>query len=222
VLKIPDVTLLMLSDVDISDSVYAVNKSCEEIEWGAVKFLGSKGKPEGLCDQAIYESTYPIQSINDFNFYCIYNLGNHVETSHVLLIHADGYVIRPWLWDNTWTQYDYIGAPWRDDPTAYLDPWGKNQRVGNGGFSLRSKKLLDVPKNVVIPWEVNDGNFYRHMNAGLYNEDGNICVHNRHIFEAHGCKFAPVKVASKFSREQTLPDSEEETFGFHYHFQEIK
>ena len=128
----------MLADIDIPEAVYAVNKSCEEIQWGAVKFLSSKGKPEGLCNQAIYELTYPIQSINDFNFYCIYNLSNHVETTHALLIHPDGYVIRPWLWNNDWLQYDYIGAPWRDDPTAYLDPWGKNQRVGNGGFSLRS------------------------------------------------------------------------------------
>ena len=220
--KIPDVTLLMLADLDIPEATYAVNKSCEQIEWGAVKFLSSKGRPEGLCDQAVYEEVYPINSINDFNFYCIYNLGNHVETSHSLLIHPDGYVIRPWLWDNTWLQYDYIGAPWRDDPTAYLDPWGRNQRVGNGGFSLRSKKLLDVPKHREIPWEVNVGDFYKHMNAGLYNEDGNICVHNRHLFIEEGCKFAPVNVASKFAREDTLPDSEKETFGFHYHFQDIR
>ncbi len=40
------------------------------------------------------------------------------------------------------------------------------------------------------------------------------------FFEANGCKFAPVNVASKFAREATLPDSEKETFGFHYHFQE--
>ena len=77
--KIPDVTLLMLADVDIPEAVYAVNKSCESIEWGAVKFLGSKGRPEGLCDQAQYEETYPIQSINDFNFYCIYSLINHIR-----------------------------------------------------------------------------------------------------------------------------------------------
>ena len=204
--KIPDVTLLMLADLDIPEATYAVNKSCKEIEWGAVKFLSSKGRPESLCDQAVYEEVYPINSINDFNFYCIYNLGNHVETSHSLLIHPDGYVIRPWLWDDTWLQYDYIGAPWRDDPTAYLDPWGRNQRVGNGGFSLRSKKLLDVPKHREIPWEVNVGDFYKHMNAGLYNEDGNICVHNRHLFIEEGCKFAPVNVASKFEREATLPD----------------
>ena len=220
--SIPDVTLLILADIDIPDAVYAINKSCEGIEWGAAKFLGSKGKPEGLDPQVTYEETYPIQSINDFNFYCIYNLAKHCDTSHLLLIHPDGYVIRPHLWDDAWLEYDYIGAPWRDDPTAYLDPWGKNQRVGNGGFSLRSKKLLEVPANVEVPWEVNVGDFYKHMNAGLYNEDGNICVHNRHIFEAQGCKFAPVSVASKFAREETLPDSEKETFGFHYHFQEVR
>ena len=220
--KIPEVTLLILADITIPEATYAINYSCKDIEWGAAKFLGSKGRPEGLREEVTYEETYPIQNINDFNYYCIYNLGNHVETSHALLIHPDGYVIRPWLWDNAWLEYDYIGAPWRDDPNAFLDPWGRNQRVGNGGFSLRSKRLLDVPKNVEVPWEVNEGDFYKHMNAGLYNEDGNICVHNKHIFEAQGCKYAPVEVASKFSREDFLPDSEQETFGFHYHFQEIR
>ena len=220
--KIPEVTLLILADITIPEATYAINYSCKDIEWGNAKFLGSKGRPEGLREEVTYEETYPIQNINDFNYYCIYNLGNHVETSHALLIHPDGYVIRPWLWDNAWLEYDYIGAPWRDDPNAFLDPWGRNQRVGNGGFSLRSKRLLDVPKNVEVPWEVNEGDFYKHMNAGLYNEDGNICVHNKHIFEAQGCKYAPVEVASKFSREDFLPDSEQETFGFHYHFQEIR
>ncbi len=102
--KIPDVTLLMLADLDIPDAVHAVNKSCEDIQWGAAKFLSSKGRPKGLNPNVDYEEVYPIQSINDFNFYCIYNLRNHVETSHSLLIHPDGYVIRPWLWDNTWLE----------------------------------------------------------------------------------------------------------------------
>ena len=100
-LQIPQVTVLILADLDIPDAVYAINKSCESIEWGAAKFLGSK-KPEGLCDQVVYEETYPIQSINDFNFYCLYNLGNHIQSSHCLLIHPDGYVIRPHLWDSSW------------------------------------------------------------------------------------------------------------------------
>ena len=83
-LKIPEVTLLILADLDLPDAVYAINKSCEEIEWGAAKFLGSK-RPDGLCDQVEYEETYPIQSINDFNFYCIYNLTNPVSYTHLTL-----------------------------------------------------------------------------------------------------------------------------------------
>tara|TARA_B100001113_G_scaffold67089_1_gene51662 strand:+ start:53 stop:538 length:486 start_codon:yes stop_codon:yes gene_type:complete len=46
-LKVPEVTVLILADLDLPDAVYAINKSCEAIEWGAAKFLGSK-KPEGL------------------------------------------------------------------------------------------------------------------------------------------------------------------------------
>ena len=44
-LKIPEVTLVMLADLDIEDAVYAVNKSCEGIQWCAAKFLSSKGRP---------------------------------------------------------------------------------------------------------------------------------------------------------------------------------
>ena len=110
-LKIPEVTLVILADLDIEDAVYAINKSCEAIHWGAAKFLSSKGRPRGLNPNVDYEEVYPIQSINDFNFYCIYNLTNHVRTSHCLLIHPDGYVIRPHLWDPKFLDYEGGGSP---------------------------------------------------------------------------------------------------------------
>ena len=80
-LKIPEVTLVILADLDIEDAVYAINKSCEGIHWGAAKFLSSKGRPRGLNPNVDYEEVYPIQSINDFNFYCIYNLTCLLYTS---------------------------------------------------------------------------------------------------------------------------------------------
>jgi hypothetical protein len=146
----------------------------------------------------------------------MYNLTNHVETSHCLLIQADGFVINPEMWDDNWFQYDYIGAPWEYSETAYIDPWGNHQRVGNGGFSFRSKKLLDVPKNAYVHFDVNHGSFYKHMNANNFAEDGNICVHNRHIYEVLGCKFAPLEVAVKFSQEKRIPETNGIVpFGFH-------
>ena len=38
-IKIPEVTLIMLADLDIEDAVYAVNKSCEGITGVLLSFL---------------------------------------------------------------------------------------------------------------------------------------------------------------------------------------
>jgi hypothetical protein len=120
------------------------------------------------------------------------------------------------MWSDDFLNWDYIGAPWNIRDDAYIDPFGHHQRVGNGGFNLRSKKVLDLPRIVDIPWNVNESDFYRHMSAGNYAEDGNICVHNRHIFEGHGVKFAPLEIALIFSVEQKVPEYLGlPTFGFH-------
>ena len=54
------------------------------------------------------------------------------------------------------------------------------------------------------------------MNAESFAEDGNICVHNKHVYEAAGCIFAPLDVAMSFSRELPIPEYDgRKTFGFH-------
>ena len=68
---------------------------------------------------------------------------------------------------------------------------------------------------------MNWGDFYKHMNALSTSEDGNICVHNRHIYEALGCKIAPIEVAARFAHEKSIPETKGITpFGFHYHLPE--
>jgi hypothetical protein len=133
-----------------------------------------------------------------------------------LIVQADSGIDKVNLWLDEFLGFDYIGAPWPLSDDAYIDPFGNHQRVGNGGFSLRSKKLLEVPLFSHVEWNPNSSNFYRHMNANSFSEDGNICVHNRHIYESAGCQFAPLEIALKFSRE--LPVSEYQgtgTFGYH-------
>lgn len=215
-IDIPQVTLICVSSVLMDRVIYSFEKSTEKINFGAVKLV-SHEKPKNLPDFITFEKTYQIKSIDDYSYYCIYNLTNHIETSHCLIIQPDSFVINPEMWDNSWLNYDYIGAPWQYSNDAYIDPWGNHQRVGNGGFSLRSKKLLDVPKNAYIHFDVNHGSFYKHMNANSFAEDGNICVHNRHIYEVMGCKFAPVEVAARFSHEKQTPETQGiKPFGFHH------
>lgn len=224
-IKLPDVTLISVDTTsNINGTLRALYTSMSGIEYGSVKLITdeknikeyeSKLKDDGID---LEKSVIDIKNYNDYNYYVIYKLREHVSTSHCLLVQPDGFVLFPDKWDDAWLGYDYIGAPWAYVEDAYIDPFGNHQRVGNGGFSLRSKKFLDVPNIVDVPWETNNSDFYW-MPEGVvnYHEDGNVCVHNRHIFIEHGCKYAPVEVAVKFSQETRVPECEGiMPFGFHY------
>lgn len=190
-IELPNVTLIAVTGKDIEGHKRALKYSCEGIKFGYVKLV---------------EKTFA--TIDDWNKYIFYNLTDHVETDFCLLIHADGFIINPKKWNFKWLDYDYCGSPWPlpTDDFSYRDKNGVIQRVGNS-VGLRSKKLLDIPKKLNIPWK----SFH-----GYTNEDGAICVNYRHIFEENGCKFMPFEEAIKFGKEIPLLEHQGiETFLFH-------
>lgn len=191
-LQLPSVTLMCLTGKYFEGHKKAIDKSCEDIEFGAVKIIWDE-----KCT-----------SIDIWNYKIIYELHNYVQTEFALLIHADGYVINPHVWKNEWFNYDYVGAPWptpRDD-YSYRMPDGEIIRVGNS-VSLRSKKIMELPSKLGLEWKEYYGNT---------NEDGFLCVHNRKILEENGCKFAPLEVAKYFSKEHEIPENVGlSTFAFH-------
>lgn len=192
-LKLPNVSLICLTGKDFQIHKKAIDKSCEGIEFGAVKIIWDE----------------KIKSIDDWNYKIIYELHKYVETDFALLIHPDGYVINPHLWNEEWLQYDYIGAPWPlpQDDYSYRTDAGELVRVGNS-VSLRSKKILELPSKLGLEWKPND--------YGFTNEDGFLCVHNRDILREHGMKFAPLEVAVHFSKEHEIPENVGvKTFAFH-------
>lgn len=197
-------------------ALYALWKSKKAVEFGGVKIITPIAIrcPDFAKNEVT--STHALDSIDSYNHFMIYELHKHIETDFALVVQADGYVLNPGAWTDEFLEFDYVGAPWPISKSAYLDPFGKSQRVGNGGFSLRSAKLISTPSVLDVPFDVNNGNFYQHMDAGLLSEDGNICVHNRHIFESAGCRFAPLTLALKFSIEKRLRERFfRNTFGFH-------
>ena len=223
-IELPNVTLISIDTTDdLSGTLNAVYTSMKGINFGNVKIITTKEhikNNSSLTNENFIfeESVVDIKNYKDYNHYVIYNLHNHVNTSHCLLVQPDGFVLFPEKWDNSWLEYDYIGAPWAYVEDAYIDPFGNHHRVGNGGFSLRSRKFLEVPTKVEVPWETNNSNFYW-MPEGVinYHEDGNVCVHNRHIFIEQGCKYAPVEIAVRFSQETRVPECDGIIpFGFHY------
>ena len=144
----------------------------------------------------------------EWSYKIVYELNEYIETDFALLVHADGFVVNPSSWRDEFLDYDYIGAPWPlpADDFSYRDIHGNVVRVGNS-VSLRSKRLLELPTKLKLPWE---------PYHGFYNEDGFICVKNRHIYESNDMKFAPLEVAKYFAHEAMIPEVRNiKPFAFH-------
>lgn len=209
-LKLPNVTLIAMTSVGLEPTINALSYSCERIEFGAVKLV-SDIKPDNLPSPITHHYIDKISSIDQWNHDIIYKLGDYVDTEFAMLIHADGFVVNPESWRPEFLEYDYIGAPWPlpNDDFSFRDINGELIRVGNS-VSLRSKRLIDLPVKLNMEWKP----FH-----GFYNEDGFICVNNRHIYKEHGMKFADIDVAKYFSHEVMIPEIQGiKPFAFHRHY----
>jgi len=204
--ELPDVTLIAGSSIKIPETIYALQKCCKKLEFTSIKIVTHE-KPKKLPNNIVYEYCPLMDNIHKYNQYTFSELDKHIITSHCLLIQYDSGVLRPELWNDDWLQYDYIGAPWAYSDDTYIAPSGEHVRVGNGGFSLRSKKLLELPRKY---------NIQLTHDRGYWNEDGNICVYHRERFLELGIHYAPVEVAAKFAYENPVPENQGvKPFGFH-------
>ena len=223
-LDLSKVTLVAVDNTSrVPNTIKAIYTCLEQTKFGSVKLITSKEVKDQYQETLhqdnidVEEMIYPITEINEYSKYVLYDLHNHVDKDFCLLIQDHAFIINPNAWSDEFFEYDYIGAPWPYSENSYLTPYDEHIRVGNGGFSFRSKKLLEVPLKRDIPFDCTSGDFYKHFNANNFAEDGNICVHNRHMFIEGGCKFPSVEVAARFSYETPVPENQGLIpFGFHF------
>ena len=175
----------------------AIDRTLEQIQVEDFAFLTNQSMER--CFNGTATVIPDIKGLEGYSNWCIKEMSEHVTSSHALVIQADGYVLNGNAWDDNFLSYDYIGAP--------FNPSGV---VGNGGFSLRSKRLLDYMAKA--GWD------------DCHPEDSAICVRHREELEKQGFKFAPLEVAERFAIEGRSWDREEWTgmpnlyansFGFH-------
>lgn len=203
-IKLPNVTLLGIDCVNVERLIQAMNVSQENIEFGSVKLLTS------LESNDKRKIEIPnISSIDEYSLFCIKDLHKYVDTEFVVIIQYDGFIINPDSWTNEFLEYDYIGAPWR------IADWLINgfnvsinlngqMIVGNGGFSLRSKKFLETSHKLYESGKI----------PKVQPEDIAMCIWHRNEFENEGIKFSPVELAKRFSIERET-ELYKNQFGFH-------
>jgi hypothetical protein len=145
-----------------------------------------------------------VGSIAEYSTFILKRMHEYVSTEHALIIQHDGFILNPAAWSDEFLAYDYIGAPF------YVD--GK-LITGNGGFSIRSSKLL---KLTASDDRIDLADPAVHTVYGL-NEDWIQCYIHREYLEQAGIRFAPPEIAHRFSIESNELYGREWTgeFGFH-------
>lgn len=205
-ISLPDVTLLSVSSVDLDDTQLALLISSQSIDFGAVKLLSS-----GLPSQRVRNLEYvaiPPMSLMGYNRFVLGRLHEYVDTPFCLLVQADGFVLDPDRWRPEFLEYDYIGAPWPErvsvQPGNEILVLDRN-RVGNGGFSLRSRKLLQIAATID----------FDALAFPSRSEDMVICHFLYDTMRKQGVRFAPLEVAERFSVESLTGSGQYSVFGFH-------
>jgi len=158
-----------------------------------------------------------LNTVDEYSEFILRQLHKHINTSHCLLIQTDGFIINPSLWNDSYFDYDFIGAPLTDYKVwhSFLPDWyksllssdlfGEKRWPMNGGFSFRSKKLLELTAQCP-------------HNSKAVAEDNYINVIHRDWFEEQGVKFPSREIAFTFSHENPLsghPFRFDDCFGFH-------
>lgn len=191
-LALPDVSLLCLDTRHPDLAVQAMRRCLDRAAFGEAVLLTRDGyrSPD---PRIRVHAVAPLHSVADYSAFMVKGLGAHFGGSHVLVVQWDSFILDPGAWDAAFLDYDYIGAPWPH----------RSQPVGNGGFSLRSRRLIDALQDADI--------------RKTQPEDHVICLdYHALLVERHGIRFAPVELARRFAFELTPPGGP--VFGFHGFF----
>lgn len=190
-MKIKNTTLVCIDCVDIDRAIDSINISKHYCEFDSVKLLSSIE-----CNHPNFIKIPPINSISEYSEFVLRDLVNYIETDYVLITQHDGFILNPNEWNPDFFRYDYLGAPWNL----------RNWVVGNGGFSLRSKKLLKITSDIY--------NMFSMLDKTKHPEDFIICGYFRDFLERHyNIKFPSVEFADTFSVEDRGKWTGQ--FGFH-------
>jgi hypothetical protein len=185
-----------------------IDSSYEQLRFTKIKILSALNESFDFKEKNISIIKINPMSQAGYNAFCINELYKYVDTDFVLLFQNDGFILNPEHWSDDFLNYDYIGAPW---------PSNEESRVGNGGFSLRSKKFLNTTKDLIYLENIG-------LSGGSCTpEDHLLCRYYYDYLIKTGIKFAPIDVAIRFSFEQFIPEypswNHSMSLGFHGLFQ---
>jgi hypothetical protein len=197
VIDLPQVTLCCVDGIHPALALRALARCREGVQF-ARTLLFTEAIPSDVQVPSGIDvvSMGPIASHEAYSRVVMKGLFPHITTSHLLLVQWDGYVVHPEMWQPAFLDTDYLGATWPDGKGGF--------GVGNGGFSLRSQRLLAALQNDCFPLLTNS-------------EDVTICgTHRPRLESDFGIQFGSPELARQFSfeMESAYVGAGAKTFGF--------
>jgi hypothetical protein len=191
-LELAQVTLCAVDTRSPELAARSLRRSMDGIDFGRVLLFTRDWVPARPWPGVEVVEIDRLRSGADYSHFVLRQLPGHIRTSHVLVTQWDGFVVEPQAWTDEFLAHDYVGAVWPEQPAS--------RAVGNGGFSLRSRRFLAAGLDPCITDE--------------HPEDQVMCRTWRdHLERAHGVRFAPPALARRFAFENEAPQGP--TFGFH-------
>jgi hypothetical protein len=196
-------TLVTVSNVNHALMEFSMEKTISAVQYlDEIKIFSNKML--GLSKSYDFIDIGDQFSLADYSVFLMKELNQYIDTTHVLVTQYDGFGVNSEYWKEEYFEYDFIGPP-----TSFNHPPIKSILaacriaktgwfVGGGGFSLRSKKLLNALQDPKI--KVGIHNYL--TNTDWCSEDISICiVYKEYLEKEHGIKFAPVELAIDFGAE---------------------
>jgi Protein of unknown function (DUF5672) len=194
-LALPNVTLVMIETLCHALAKLSLEDCLAQAEFGEVLVFADQFN-ELRIPGASHHRVPNWSSKVGWSEFSWHGVPRCVRTLHALFIQWDSWIIDCGMWRGNFLRYDYIGAPW-----WYAD--GRN--VGNGGFSLRSKRLMDFLRKHRERFPVTTSA-----------DDDLLCRGYRRALEAEAAlHWAPEQVALDFAFERIRPSHQSQHFGFH-------
>jgi hypothetical protein len=153
--------------------------------------------------------------------FCLKSMYRFIDTEFVLIAHYDGMATNPNYWTDEYFDYDYVGSPSHPmfppmmsslQSSGFFEEYkNKDWFTCGGGFTLRSKRLLNILANDP---KIQTQNYSPEGTTPFISEDAVITLLNREYLEKeHKIRFAPLHLSLKFCAEVLTGYSH--ALGFH-------
>lgn len=135
--QLPTVTLCIVDCINAKRAMNVIDHCASLCDFGGIKLL-----THIPCDSPYKVKIKPLNTLIAYSIFMLKKCHEFIDTEKVLIVQRDGFIINPSSWDDSFLRYDYIAPLFVQYP-----------KVGSGGFSLRSKKIMEEISKTVPDWD---------------------------------------------------------------------